>query len=114
MIDRFNGNARMHQVVIHNNTIYLSGQTFPSGETVEEQAAGVLDKIDKLLSEHGSDKEHILFANVYLKDMSLFERFNAVYDAWVVPGNQPARACVEAIMATPKHLVEIVVIAAVK
>ena len=39
---------------------------------------------------------------------------NAVYDAWVVKGCEPARACVEAKMARENLLVEMSVVAAVK
>ena len=44
----------------------------------------------------------------------LYERgvgFNEAWDAWVDPDNTPARACVEAKMATPAILVEIMVTA---
>jgi enamine deaminase RidA (YjgF/YER057c/UK114 family) len=37
---------------------------------------------------------------------------NSIWDAWVSPGNTPARACVEAKLAAPKFTVEIAVIAA--
>jgi enamine deaminase RidA (YjgF/YER057c/UK114 family) len=37
---------------------------------------------------------------------------NAVWDAWVAPGNTPARACVEAKLAAPQFTVEIQVTAA--
>src|SRR5262249_45294557 len=42
-----------------------------------------------------------------------FSEMNAVWDAWVDKSNPPARATVEARLAAPKYLVEIVVIAAV-
>ena len=44
--------------------------------------------------------------------MSTFNEMNAVWDAWVSPGNTPARACVEAKLASPDFTVEIAVIAA--
>lgn len=37
---------------------------------------------------------------------------NAVWDAWVPQGHTPARATVEARLATPAHKVEIMVVAA--
>ena len=39
---------------------------------------------------------------------------NSVWDAWVTPGCEPARACVEARMARESLLVEMTVTAAVK
>ena len=50
---------------------------------------------------------------IYLSDIRTFDEMNAVWDAWVSPGNTPARATVEARLANPKYLVEIAVIAAV-
>ena len=44
--------------------------------------------------------------------MAHFGEMNAVWDAWVSPGNAPARACVEAALAAPPYKVEIMVIAA--
>jgi len=45
--------------------------------------------------------------------MKYFAEMNAVWDAWVIEGFSPARACVEASLARPELLVEISVIAAV-
>ncbi|WP_083399169.1 RidA family protein [Oceanisphaera psychrotolerans] len=70
-------------------------------------------KVDALLAEVGSSNRHLLSATIYVKDMSLFAEMNQVWDAWVPAGHAPARACVEAAMASPELLVEISVIAAI-
>jgi enamine deaminase RidA (YjgF/YER057c/UK114 family) len=44
--------------------------------------------------------------------MSEFAAMNAAWDAWVSPGNTPARATVEAKLAAPEYKVEIMVQAA--
>jgi len=44
--------------------------------------------------------------------MANFAEMNAVWDAWVSPSNTPARATVEAKLATPDYKVEIMVVAA--
>ena len=74
----------------------------------------MLKKVDELLLQAGSDREHMLTATVYVRDMKDFAAMNAVWDAWVPEGHAPARACVEARMARAELLVEISVIAAVK
>ena len=112
-IKRFETNERMSKVVLHNNTLYLCGQTHDEGD-VKEQTAAILSKIENLLNQYGSDKEHILSITVYVKDMKDFADMNSVYDAWVVDGHEPARACVEAKMAREQLLVEMSVVAAVK
>jgi len=74
----------------------------------------MLDKVDALLLQAGSDRNHILSATIYIKDMQYFQEMNAVWDAWVPEGHAPARACVTANMAREALLVEISVIAAEK
>ena len=74
----------------------------------------MLEKVDELLLQAGSDREHLLSATVYVRDMKDFAAMNEVWDAWVPEGHAPARACVEARMARPELLVEISVVAAVK
>lgn len=105
----------MSRVVIHNDTIYLCGQVCKdSDQGITEQTASMLEKVDELLLQSGSDREHLLSATIYVRDMKDFSDMNAVWDAWVPEGHAPARACVEARMARPELLVEISVIAAVK
>lgn len=106
---------RMSKIVIHNDTVYLCGQVAKDANgDIKEQTRTMLKKVDDLLVQAGSDREHILSATVYLKDMQYFKEMNEVWDAWVIEGHSPARACVAAQMARPELLVEISVIAAVK
>lgn len=113
-IKRYEGTGRMSRAVVHNGTIYLCGQTCLDGKDVKEQTKVVLEKIETLLNKYGSDKNNILSTTIYLKDMSLFQEMNEVWDSWVEDGNEPARACVEAKLAREDILVEMSVIAAVK
>ncbi len=112
-ITRHHTGARMSQVVIHGDTVYLAGQVADDREAdVETQTQQVLAKIERLLDEAGSSKSRILSAQVWLASMGHFARMNEVWDAWVPEGNAPARACIEARLASPDLLVEIGVIAA--
>ncbi len=111
-ITRLHGTGRMSRIVIHGDTIYLCGQVGTRGESVARQTAETLEKIDALLAEAGSDKDHILQAIVWLADMADFAEMNAVWDAWVNNGHEPARACGEAALASPELKVEIIVTAA--
>lgn len=106
---------RMSKTVIHNGTVYLCGQVAEVRTAdISEQTQTMLDKVDRLLEESGSDRSHILSATIYVKDMIHFAEMNAVWDNWVPQGHAPARACIEAAMASPELLVEISVIAAQK
>ena len=112
-IERKHVNARMSKIVRHGDVIYLCGQT-AGGATIGDvsgQTAEVLRRIDSLLAEAGSDKSRLLGAQIFLADMADFAAMNRVWEAWVVPGQTPARATVQAAMAAPEYRVEIVVTA---
>ena len=105
---------RMSKIVIHNETIYLCGQVAKDSKAgIREQTQTMLDKVDELLAQAGSDRKHILSATLYIKTMQDFAVMNDVWDAWVLEGYSPARACVEASLARAELLVEISVVAAV-
>jgi enamine deaminase RidA (YjgF/YER057c/UK114 family) len=113
-ITRNHTNARMSQSVIHGNTIYLAGQVASDSKAdITVQTQQVLNKIDNLLSEAGSNKSNILSAQIWLTSIGHFAEMNQVWDAWVSEGDAPARACIEARLASPDLLVEIGIIAAV-
>ncbi|PWU21444.1 MAG: hypothetical protein C5B48_11335 [Candidatus Rokuibacteriota bacterium] len=111
-IARHNVGPRMSQAVVHGDTVYLAGQVAsdPSGG-VKAQTEQILKKIDGLLATAGSSKSKLLSATVWLANMGTYDDMNAAWDAWVDPANTPARATVEARLASPKYLVEIAVIA---
>lgn len=112
-IERHEVGARMSRAVIHNDTIYLCGQVAEDRKAnITGQTETMLAKVDALLASVGSNRDHLLSATLYLKDMGLFEEMNRVWDAWVPDGKAPARACVEARMASPELLIEISVVAA--
>ena len=102
----------MSKVVVHGNTVYLAGIVAdnPKGKTVTEQTKDILKQIDGFLAKADTDK--LLSANIWITDMANFAEMNAVWDAWVAPGNTPARATVEARLAAPDYKVEIMVVAA--
>lgn len=112
-ITRHNTGPRMSAVVLHNGTVYLAGQVSaePPAST-KGQTEAVLKKIDGLLTAAGTSKANLLSATIYLSNIGNFDEMNSVWDAWVSPGNTPARATVEARLANPRCLVEISVVAA--
>lgn len=112
-IERYNFNGRFHEAVIHNGILYLSGK-ISTGETVTEQATKIFADLDAALQKYGSDKEHVLSASVFLTDMTTFNEFNAVWNAWFAEGTQPVRTCVGVSLASPECKVEITFTAALK
>lgn len=113
-VKRIDIGPRMSQAVVHGNTVYTAGQVAlrAPGASVAEQTKDILARIDELLAEAGSSKEKILTATIWLSDMDTFAEMNAVWDAWVAPGNTPCRACVESRLAAPDYTVEIMIVAA--
>jgi enamine deaminase RidA (YjgF/YER057c/UK114 family) len=104
---------RLSETAVHNGTVYLAGQI---AEDTKQDIAGqtreVLGHIDRLLGEANSDKSLLLSVQIYLADMKDFPGMNAVWDTWVAQGATPPRATVEAKLANPECLIEIVVVAA--
>ena len=114
-ITRIQTNNRMSQCVVHGDTVYTAGQVAQTagGESVTRQTEVILEQIDALLAEAGTDKSKILSATIWINTMDDFAEMNAVWDAWVPQGHAPCRACVESPrLASPDFTVEIGVIAA--
>lgn len=105
------------QAVSVGDLLFLSGQ-IPldptTGELVdtdiETATERVLENIRAVLTAEGLTFSHVVKTTVFMRDLSLFPRMNAVY-AKVFPENPPARSTVQAA-ALPKGVsVEIEVIA---
>lgn len=112
MIERLETKQRMSKIVKHNGVIYLCGQVCSdASQGITEQTSSMLKKVDDLLLQAGSDKEHMLSATLYLKDMQYFAEMNQVWDDWAPEGHAPARACVAASMAREELLIEVSIIA---
>lgn len=114
-INRIGAGPRMSKAVVHGDTVYLAGQVADAakGKSVVEQTTEILGIIDALLKEAGTDKSKLVFANIWLSDISTFGEMNSVWDKWVIPGQTPARATVEAKLAGPEYKVEIAIVAAI-
>jgi enamine deaminase RidA (YjgF/YER057c/UK114 family) len=113
-IERHDVAARMSKAVVHGDTVYLSGIVAenPKGKSTGDQTKSILSQIDGFLAKAGTDKSKVLSANIWITDMANFAEMNAVWDGWVSAGNTPARATVEAKLASPDYKVEIMVVAA--
>jgi len=113
-IRRFHTGPRLSEATVHHGTANLAGQVAADAkQDIAGQTRHVLAAIDKLIAEVGSDKSRILMAQIFIADMADFAGMNAVWDAWVAPGQTPCRATVEAPLAKAGWRVKIVVTAAV-
>ena len=110
---RIDPGPRMSEASVFGDRMYLSGM-IPEDTSLDisGQVRQALAEIDALLKRADTDKTKILSAVIWLKDIGDFAAMNAVWDAWVVPGQTPARATVQARLNDPDMKVEIMVVAA--
>ena len=113
-IQRIDVGPRLSKVVVHGDTVYLAGLTADKtvGQSLAEQTREILSFIDGFLNKAGTDKSKLLQATIWLSDIRTVDEMNKVWDAWVVPGQTPARACIEALLQGPEKKIEIQVSAA--
>ena len=112
-VARHDPTAILSQAVEHGDTVYLAGIVAKNiDQDVKGQTRDVLADIDRLLAKCGSGKSKILQATIWVTDIRNRAPMNEMWTAWVDPKNLPARACIEAKLADPRALVEIMVIAA--
>jgi enamine deaminase RidA (YjgF/YER057c/UK114 family) len=114
-LKRIDAGKRMSSAVVHGGKVYLAGfvAEAAAGKSVNEQTKDILRQIDVVLNKAGTSKTNIIKANIWLTNIKTFAEMNAAWDAWVVPGQTPARATVESKLAAPGLDVEIMVEAAI-
>jgi enamine deaminase RidA (YjgF/YER057c/UK114 family) len=112
-IIRTEPNDILSRAVEYHGFVYLQGVVAHDyAADVKGQTADVLKQIDELLELHGTDKTRLLQAQIWLKDIRDREAMNEIWSAWLKDGGAaPARACVQADMASPRCLVEIMITA---
>lgn len=112
-VSRHEPGSILSLAVEHGDTVYLAGVVAKDlKKDIKGQTAEVLAEIDRLLAKCGSSKSKVLSAQIWVTDIRNRAPMNEVWTAWVDPKNLPARACVEAKLADPACLVEIMVVAA--
>jgi enamine deaminase RidA (YjgF/YER057c/UK114 family) len=103
----------LSQAAEHGDTVYLAGVVAKDlRKDIRGQTEEVLTEVDRLLAKCGSGKSKVLSATIWVTDIRNRAPMNEVWTRWVDPKNIPVRACVEAKLADPNALVEIMVIAA--
>jgi enamine deaminase RidA (YjgF/YER057c/UK114 family) len=112
-IVRHNKGPIMSSAVEHNGMVFLTGLIAANTSVgVKTQTEQILGNIDALLATCGTSKSRLLSAVIYLDDIRDKEEINKAWQAWMDPNHAPARACVQASLASSATLVEIMVVAA--
>lgn len=84
--------------VMVGNTFYLSGRlgidpkTGKAPTDVEQEVRLMLDEVKAVLAEAGMTPDDLVSVQVFCSDLSLYDKFNAVYKSWFANGRYPARA----------------------
>ncbi len=103
--------AIMSRAVEYHGFVFTQGMVARDlAGDVTAQTRDVLEQLDALLEEHGTDSTRILQAQIWLKHIGDRGALNAVWQDWLPEGEAPARACVQAEMADPRMLVEIMLV----
>ena len=109
-IIRTDANKVLAKAVEYHGFVFTQGVTAQDlSLDITGQTKEVLAGLDAILETHGTDKTRLLQAQIWLKDIRDRDAMNAIWSAWLPEGGAPARACVQANMADPRYLVEIMV-----
>ena len=108
-----------NQAVVHNDTLYASGQIAINPQTgelvldsIEAETRQVMENIKAILEEAGLAFKDVLKCSVFVSDMNNFGRINSVYGEYFDEATAPARELVE-VANLPRFVnVEISVMAA--
>lgn len=100
------------EVIIHGDTVYISGHGVNTSSDIRQQTAAVLDRLEKCLQTAGTSMSNVLKCNVYLRHLEDYAAMNEVYRGRF--GAEPPVRTTIAVAGIPLDgcLVEIEVIAA--
>ena len=87
--------GRASRIVEFNNVLYFDAHApaaaMKQAVPMYEQAMALLHRFDELLEQYGSDKRHVLRAEIVLRNASDLDEFNRAWTEWVDDGYQPSR-----------------------
>lgn len=99
-----------NQSVLAGNTLYVSGQIAIDQLTgqliltnIEEETHQVMNNLRFILENAGMTFENVVKCSVFVKDMDMYSRINAVYASYFNEDTAPARELVE-VANLPKYV----------
>jgi len=91
-----------NQAVIHNSTMYISGQIAIDPITKElvtsnlkDETILVMNNLKAILENENLSFENVVKSTIFLSDMDSFKEVNEIYGSFFKSGNEPARETVE-------------------
>mmetsp|Transcript_32041 Transcript_32041/g.46184 ORF Transcript_32041/g.46184 Transcript_32041/m.46184 type:complete len:176 (-) Transcript_32041:243-770(-) len=116
-IQRYDVETRYSDAVKYKDIVFTSGQVSSGVGDIIKQAKEALESVDRALALAGTDKSSLLDVTIWLADIENdYKGMNSVYDEWISQDGiqAPCRACIQAKLFSPSHLIEIKVIAAAR
>lgn len=107
-----------NQAVIHNDTLYVSGQVAIDPGTgnmvqddIEQETRQVMQNLHAILTEAGLGFQDVIKCSVFVTDMDMYSRINAVYAGFFEEESAPARELVQVVHLPRDANVEISLVA---
>lgn len=98
------------QAIQAGNSLYISGQIAIDPATgdlvmssIEDETHQVLKNLGAILDATGLGYQHVVSCTVYISDMNMFSRINAIYAMYFNQDAPPARATVQ-VSCLPKNV----------
>lgn len=114
-IVRTGRNSRRSSCVAYGSTLYISGITTNDlSLDVTGQAEDVFRQLDKLMDYHGTNKNNVLTATVFLTSIDEYGKFNRVWDRWIIEGYEPTRSVVETKLPDEHYKVKVSLVVALE
>ena len=91
-----------NQAVIHNNTMYISGQIALDPYTKElvtndlkNETILIMNNLKAILENENLSFDNVIKSTIFLIDMGCFKEVNEIYGSFFKSGEEPARETVE-------------------
>lgn len=108
-----------NQAVVHNYTLYVSGQIAIDPATgklvlddIESETRQVMENLKAILTEAGLTFKEVLKVTIFVSDMGNYEKINGVYGKYFDDKTAPARELVQVVRLPKDVNIEISLIAA--
>ncbi len=103
-VKRTGGNGRRSSCVSYGGVLYTSNITSVDlSADVCGQARDIFSQLDKLMQQHDTNKNNILFADVVVQNLADLGDFNQAWDEWISDGHEPTRRVVVAGLKLPEY-----------
>lgn len=99
-----------NQSILAGNTLYVSGQiainqaeSILVTDSIEDETHQVMINLSYILAEAGMTFENVVKCSVFVSDMEMYSRINAVYASYFDEDTAPARELVQ-VANLPKYV----------